>query len=420
MSHLALVILLISQCLTSGNGANILFFFAISTYSHRISVWPLVEALAERGHNVSFFSSHSPKTPNPKVTEVTPLVLQTGGTFQSSINFLDFRFQGLHPYLWNTLPYSGIELCEKMMGDPEILDWIHTSSFDLIIMDNMFNDCVLGLSYKFRAPHILFATSTLYMWQNDLHGFLPETSWIPDAQFHYPEDMSFIQRVTNTLRPIGWHLFRKYYFQLKLESLLREGLNIPEMPSLRQIEMNTSLVLISTHYSEEYGRSVPPLVVSVGGMHVSNVTKPLPAVSIKYLTVLVWEKLSQFLPKFWIPNLHFYDFVWNLKGIFIKNASLRFFYLRHKMRKLIYLLKNLMVVVEKFVILAIFDPIERFPQFPEYNFQTRDLNIEAHWKLELGVLICHVLTGYGEVYSGRNRRFYVRESWKLLRFSTYE
>ncbi|CAG7827820.1 unnamed protein product, partial [Allacma fusca] len=38
-------------------GAKILFFFSGGTYSHKVSIWPFVAAMADRGHDVTFFSS---------------------------------------------------------------------------------------------------------------------------------------------------------------------------------------------------------------------------------------------------------------------------------------------------------------------------------------------------------------------------
>lgn len=56
----------------SVNGANIVFYFGVSSYSHRVPAWPLVGALADRGHNVTFISPFAAKNPNPKVHDYVP------------------------------------------------------------------------------------------------------------------------------------------------------------------------------------------------------------------------------------------------------------------------------------------------------------------------------------------------------------
>lgn len=70
-----LVTIFITQCLVV-DSANIVFYFAVSSYSHRIPAWPLVEALADQGHNVTFVSPFPSKSPNPKVNDYTPKKLK--------------------------------------------------------------------------------------------------------------------------------------------------------------------------------------------------------------------------------------------------------------------------------------------------------------------------------------------------------
>lgn len=67
-----LVLVAINYFIESSNGENILFFHPVSTYSHRISVWPLVKKLVEKGHQITFISPFDNKTPLPNVTDIKP------------------------------------------------------------------------------------------------------------------------------------------------------------------------------------------------------------------------------------------------------------------------------------------------------------------------------------------------------------
>ena len=79
-------------------GAKILLFFTISSYSHRIAVWPYVEKLAATGHEVTLVQPHPPKKPNPNVTEFYPQsMLNAGGSFVENINLLKLRLEGGKP-----------------------------------------------------------------------------------------------------------------------------------------------------------------------------------------------------------------------------------------------------------------------------------------------------------------------------------
>jgi len=259
-------------------GANILFYFGVGTYSHRTSVWPLVETLAERGHNVTFLSSFPPKEPNPKIHEIV-----ISNTLKLDVNFVELRANGVGKQVWFVLPNIGTSNCEAVTQDKDILNWAGKAQFDLVIIDTLYNECGYGLAYKFKAPHILFGTTSAYMWHSEMFGYLPETSWVPDMQFApRPKQMSFIDRIRNALSPLLWTFLRHWQYFPKLEDMLRTAFNISDMPPLKTLERNSQLLLLNSHYSLDFPRSFPQFVVPVGGLHCKNTTKPLPPVKLLF------------------------------------------------------------------------------------------------------------------------------------------
>jgi glucuronosyltransferase len=258
------------------HGASILFYWPFATYSHRISVWALVERLVDEGHNVTFLASHPPKSPNPKVTEVS------SASGYAAMNFPDFvslRFAGGVEAVDNSWRYYvdwGITLCDALLHDPKIIEWIHTSSFDLVVINGLFNDCGYGLAHKFKAPYIMYGTTAPFGWWSEAYGY-PDENY-PEMQFHYPEDMTFLQRVSNALRPLYWKFLRQYYLFPRLEAIFRETLNLTDAPSIEQMERNVSLIFVNTHVAEEFPRALPPSVIPIGGMHCKESVKPLPSV----------------------------------------------------------------------------------------------------------------------------------------------
>jgi len=193
------------------------------------------------------------------------------------------RELGKHQGVWDIIPILGMGICDVLLKDPETLEWIKNSKFDLVVIDSLANDCGIGLAYLFNAKHMIFGTTSLYMWHADSYGIFPETSWIPDMQYHPTIPMSFMQRLSTTVRAARWHLYRDWYMLPYLEKLFKKSFAVPNMPSIRELEKNVSLVLMNTHYSEEFGRSLPPLVVSVGGMHCDDPKKPLPQKILKFI-----------------------------------------------------------------------------------------------------------------------------------------
>jgi len=73
---------------------------------------------------------------------------------------------------------------------------------------------------------------------------------------------------------VHWTYIREFQVMPQLEALMKEKMGIEI--NLREMERETSLFLMNTYFVEEFARSLPPLVVPVGGMHCSDKIQPLP------------------------------------------------------------------------------------------------------------------------------------------------
>ena len=130
----------------ASQAANILFFFGLAGYSHRLSVWPLVTALADRGHNVTFLSTQHVKDAerHSKVREFYPKEvedeLSVSPLFDESEIFLNRikkgRFQGGGAVLLEL----GLAVCKIFVSSKETQRLLETTKFDLIVIDGLFND----------------------------------------------------------------------------------------------------------------------------------------------------------------------------------------------------------------------------------------------------------------------------------------
>lgn len=143
LSHFWLLLFL--ACLNSPekcDGKNILFFFGMSTYSHRITAWPLATKLAEQGHSVTFLQVYENKSPHPKITEfipdnVTPMV-------PFSLVDLRAKYGKLLVYVMvHYLPEMGASMCDQFLNSSKNIDWVNRQHFDLVVLDALFNDCML-------------------------------------------------------------------------------------------------------------------------------------------------------------------------------------------------------------------------------------------------------------------------------------
>lgn len=167
------LVLFAMQHIQFGNAANILFFWGMSGYSHRITIWPLVEKLAANGHNITYFSPHAPKTkykPNPNITEIIPdnLFSRIGMDYDPAEIRLKGGVKAVED-LWPGYLDSGVKMCEFITTDKDMLNWANTASFDLVVVNALFNDCGFAYAYKFNAPTIVFSSSSLFQWWGEVY-----------------------------------------------------------------------------------------------------------------------------------------------------------------------------------------------------------------------------------------------------------
>ncbi|CAG7732911.1 unnamed protein product, partial [Allacma fusca] len=220
-----------------------------------------------------------PKKPNPKVQEFWPEELATFGDTFSKINFLNIRLEGGQDAIleiMKEMPTLGYNVCETFLEQKSTQEWIKKSKFDLIIMDFLFNDCAFGLALKFKAKTIIFGTSHPVQWWYDTFGIFPESSWVPDLHLPYQLPMTFYQKLVTTYIHLGIMYRLNYVYYPMLGSLFQRTLDLPEAPDVAALERETSLVFSCSHFSEEYARSLPPLIVSIGGLHSTDESQKLP------------------------------------------------------------------------------------------------------------------------------------------------
>jgi hypothetical protein len=55
-----------------------------------------------------------------------------------------------------------------------------------------------------------------------------------------------------------------------MEAIVREHLDLPDLPSFSDLETEAKLVFVNTHFSIEYASSLPPMYIPVGGLHLEG------------------------------------------------------------------------------------------------------------------------------------------------------
>jgi len=244
----------------------------MSSYSHRIGVWPLVEALADRGHNISFVSPFPIKKPNPKVHDYVPQALAKMMEEWDEPSLLyDQRISGNQEEEWFKLVEYGVGICETVLGDQDFVGWLNGSSFDLVVVDALVNECAYGMAYKLGAKVIVYNVANPMPWIYAPFGIPEESSWLPDMVYHPSVQMSLYERIITTAVPLKYEYIKATEYFPALEAVFKEKLNVPDLPNLGEYEVNNvSLVFINHHYAEDYARPLPPNVIAVPGLQCSD------------------------------------------------------------------------------------------------------------------------------------------------------
>jgi len=174
------------------------------------------------------------------------------------------------------LPILSNDICSFIFQAEHTHKWIELEkSYDLFIVDSAWNECGIALSHVFHAKLILFSWhSNLLTWNLEAFGVTSEVASVPDPQYssttqpNYP--ISFLKRFHFILRSLRWHIYRNAFSFFQVRKFCIQNLGNEEFPGVREIEQNASVVLVNSNSVEEYARSLPPLFVQVGGVHIRD------------------------------------------------------------------------------------------------------------------------------------------------------
>jgi glucuronosyltransferase len=172
-------------------------------------------------------------------------------------------------------------MCDRVLGEPSVQKLIHSvdKHFDIVIMEGFYIDCFLGFVHKFKTPLVQVSPFGGAEYLGDLVGNPNPYSYIPDPFREFSDKMSFSERILNTLGGLFQQVGRRYYHIPRQEAIMRKHFNYTSnMPSIRDLEKSTALVLVNQHFSMNYPKPMLPNFIQVGGIHIKP-QKNLPAVS---------------------------------------------------------------------------------------------------------------------------------------------
>ncbi|EAT48259.1 AAEL000687-PA [Aedes aegypti] len=275
-SFYLLLWVVIDTALEHASSYRILGLFAHPGLSHFKVFHPIMRGLAEAGHQVtvvSYFPSLDKPHPNYEDFTFQGQELLTNAFSLEGFSrrtFLDNFVEFYELASW------GFETCSSALNSPamdQVLALHRSKPYDLIVTEFFSTDCLLGVSHVMKVPFVGLSSCALMPWHYDRVGLPDYPSYIPSEFSTFSERMSFWERFEN------WFVIRSVNLLYRIvewnDNRLLTAKFGKDIPSVREIARNTSLILVNQHYTLSGARPLVPAVVEIGGVHIQN-QKPLP------------------------------------------------------------------------------------------------------------------------------------------------
>ena len=263
--------LLLMHLIPSSNGAKILFIPSLE-YSHCNYMRGLGEELARRGHSVSMYlckemNYRDCPGSNIEAIKFTWPGFNTNRPFKKQLN--KDVFEGKWRRLWDHMEMIKHFLCEMINHDLESIERLRQRRFDLAIVDGLFfSRCYYLIPHNLTIPYISMAS---VLEELDSGQFIAP-GLFPSKYSDYTSDMSFIQRVFNTLLFVVPYIAK--FSKVPTNSFkIGPGLTSEDLEILYQ---KSELFLENGDFLMNYPKPVLPNYIQCGGL-TTRPAKPLPS-----------------------------------------------------------------------------------------------------------------------------------------------
>lgn len=276
---LQMTIIFLSCCALIGKGERILMLSPLGTRSHIYGFMPIVEALAERGHQVTVVTAHTPKTNSLNIrtiviSELTESVEIDGWyDFKKHNSFTTFLGAMLHFRSTESTAYH------TLMANRDFKQIVSSQSVDLVIVDAILQDFCLPIVDSLGVPFIYYSPSTGASFTFAALGVSQEYASVPTMFAVYDDRMNFFQRMENMLASEIILQVRRIILLRMLDQVISK--DFPNARPIEVIERDAVLCLVNIHPATAWVRSLPPNVIPIGATHVRP-TKSLPDVNIRF------------------------------------------------------------------------------------------------------------------------------------------
>lgn len=243
--------------------------FAFHGKSHFIMFEALMKGLAKKGHQVDVISAFPLKKPVENYTDLVSIPIKLTLVNNVSFDFMKINLREMPVHAVSTI--GGNELCEYL-NLPEIQKIIKdpptNPPYDVVIIEIFGASCFAVFGNILNVPVIGVSSSALYPWANPFIANPENLAFVPNNLLDYVKQMNFWQRTFNTLNTLFNKMYFNYFTQHQ-DELIKKYVG-PNMPSVRELERNISMILVNSHFSLNGVRPMTPALIEVGGLHVQE------------------------------------------------------------------------------------------------------------------------------------------------------
>lgn len=215
------LLLLVSSSAIYVNGANILGIFASTSMSHNIIHMAGVDALIQKGHNVTVVTILPLKQKNPKYHHVyIPPPLEVQRNLEEAMEHIS-NAKGMDNIKTLINMVMGmINVQYDMMFTEQFQNVIHgDTKFDLLLLGYCMNDFNLAVAHQMKVPVVVSWVNMPMPPVNSLIGNPNAISYVPHSMVSSGQPMGFVDRFKSFLihafmygvDKYGHYKFAQYY-----------------------------------------------------------------------------------------------------------------------------------------------------------------------------------------------------------------
>lgn len=146
-------------------------------------------------------------------------------------------------------------------------DHVH---FDVIIMETVLNDAMLGIAHRFQAPVIGFSSFVATKLSKDLVATPTQLSTVPNPFLQLRSDrMTFGERVRNTAATIFEYICLDLIY-FGWQQKLYANIFPAAASTMNELKQNVSMIMVNSHVTVNYPQAYLPNVFDVGGIHLEQ------------------------------------------------------------------------------------------------------------------------------------------------------